>query len=169
MTESPAKKVSFIALTSTLALIFSYVEILIPFNLGIPGIKIGIANVVIILALYLYDFKTAFFVNFIRIVLAGLLFNGFFAAIYSLAGGLLSLFIMYLLKNSKKFSLTAVSMCGGVFHNLGQITIAAIIVESPKLFLYFPVLIFSGMITGTAVGILAYFILNKLPGNSLPQ
>jgi len=169
MMASQAKRLSFIALLATLALIFSYVEMLIPFSFGIPGIKIGIANVVILIALYSYDFKTAFSVNFIRIIVAGLLFNGFFAAIYSLAGGIISLVIMSLLKKTDKFSIVGVSACGGVFHNLGQITIAAIIVQSPKLFLYFPVLIFSGLATGIAVGIISYLILNNLPKDLLQQ
>lgn len=167
MTQSPAKKVSRVALLATLALMFSYVELLIPYSFGIPGIKLGIANIVVLIALYAYDFKTAFSVNIIRILMAGLLFNGFFGAIYSLSGGILSLVVMYLLKKTGKFSIVGISMCGAVFHNLGQLTIAALIIQSPKLFLYFPVLLFSGIIAGILMGIVCYTIYDHIPAKYL--
>ncbi|NLY81834.1 MAG: Gx transporter family protein [Clostridiales bacterium] len=169
MTQSPAKKVSQVALLATLALIFSYVEMLIPYSVGIPGIKLGIANIVVLIALYTYDFKTAFSVNIIRILMAGLLFNGFFGAIYALSGGILSLLVMYLLKKTDKFSIVGVSMCGAVFHNLGQLTVAAMIVQSPKLFLYFPVLLFSGIITGILMGIICHTIYSHIPSRYLTR
>lgn len=169
MTQSPAKKVSQVALLATLALIFSYVEMLIPYSVGVPGIKLGIANIVVLIALYTYDFKTAFSVNIIRILMAGLLFNGFFGAIYSLSGGILSLLVMYLLKKTDKFSIVGVSMCGAVFHNLGQLTVAALIVQSPKLFLYFPLLLFSGIITGILMGIICHTIYSHIPGKYLTR
>jgi heptaprenyl diphosphate synthase len=165
--QSPAKKVSRVALLATLALMFSYIELLIPYSFGIPGIKLGIANIVVLIALYAYDLKTAFSVNIIRILMAGLLFNGFFGAIYSLSGGILSLVVMYLLKKTDKFSMVGISMCGAVFHNLGQLTIAALIIQSPKLFLYFPVLLFSGIITGILMGILCTTIYGHIPAKYL--
>lgn len=86
-----------------------------------------------------------------------------FGAVYSLAGGLLSLLVMYLLKKSNLFSAVGISMAGGVAHNLGQLLIAALIVSNMKLFFYFPVLLFSGLISGILIGIVTYFILKKLP------
>jgi heptaprenyl diphosphate synthase len=151
------------ALLAALALIFSYIEVLIPFNPGIPGIKLGIANLVIIVALYYLGPKYALTVNLIRILIAGLLFNGMFGALYSLSGGLLSWLVMALLQKTRLFSVTGVSMAGGVAHNLGQLLTAAFIVSNIKVFIYFPVLIFSGMICGTLIGILSYLILKKLP------
>jgi heptaprenyl diphosphate synthase len=155
------------ALLAALALIFSYIEVLIPFNPGIPGIKLGIANLVIIVALYYLGPKYALTVNLVRILIAGLLFNGMFGALYSLSGGLLSWLVMVLLQKTRLFSVTGVSMAGGVAHNLGQLLTAAFIVSNIKVFIYFPVLIFSGMICGTLIGILSYFILKKLPAGKI--
>ena len=162
-----AGKMTMCALLAALALIFSYIEVLIPFNPGIPGIKLGIANLVIIIALYYLGPKYALTVNLVRICIAGLLFNGLFGALYSLSGGLLSWVVMVLLKKTGVFSVTGVSMAGGVSHNLGQLLTAAFIVSNIKVFIYFPVLIFSGLICGTLIGILSYLILKKLPDKSV--
>lgn len=148
---------------AALALIFSYIEMLIPFSVGIPGIKLGIANLVIIIALYYLNAKYALAINAVRILIAGLLFNGLFGAAYSLAGALVSLATMTILKKTDLFSIVGVSMAGGVAHNLGQILVAAFLVSNMKIFIYFPVLIISGVISGTIIGILAHLILRKLP------
>ena len=163
-TQKTSEKLTMSALLAALALIFSYIEVLIPFNPGIPGIKLGIANLVIIIALYYLGPRYALTVNFVRILIAGLLFNGLFGALYSLAGALLSLTVMVTLKKTGIFSVTGVSMAGGVAHNLGQLLVAAFLVSNIKIFVYFPVLLFSGMICGTAIGCLSYLILRKLPG-----
>lgn len=151
------------ALFAALALIFSYIEVIIPFNPGIPGIKLGIANLVIIIALYYLGPRYALTVNLVRILIAGLLFNGLFGAIYSLAGAALSLIVMILLKKTGLFSVTGVSMAGGVAHNLGQLLVAAFLVSNLKIFVYFPVLVISGVVSGAVIGILAYLVLKKLP------
>ena len=157
------KKITISALMAALALIFSYIEVIIPFNPGIPGIKLGIANLVIIVALYYLGAKYAFTVNLVRVLIAGLLFTGFFGAAYSLAGALLSFAVMIFLKRTKLFSVVGISMAGGVAHNLGQLLVAAFLIANTKIFLYFPVLIFSGMISGAAIGVLSYLILKRLP------
>lgn len=157
------KYLAMSAMFAALALIFSYVEAIIPFSVGIPGVKLGIANLVILIALYEMNLKYAFTINVVRILVAGLLFNGFFGAIYSLAGGLLSLFVMWLLKKTGLFSMVGVSMAGGVAHNMGQLLIAAAIVSNLKMFLYFPILMFSGIISGILMGIVAYVIDSKVP------
>lgn len=156
------KKLSEIALMVTLALIFSYVEAIIPYNPGIPGIKLGIANIVAIIALYKFSWREAVTVNAIRIIIAGLLFNGVFGAIYSMAGSLVSLLGMVILKKSKLFSVAGVSMAGGVLHNVGQLFVATFIIEDVRIFFYFPVLLFSGLIAGLAIGIAADIILRRL-------
>lgn len=163
--HSIAYKVALSAILAALALIFSYIEAILPLNTGIPGVKLGIANLVVLIALYILDFKYTFFINMIRILVAGLLFNGAFGAVYSLAGGILSLIVMYLLKKTTLFSPVGISMAGGTAHNLGQLMIAALIVSNMKLFVYFPVLMFSGMISGILIGIVAYIVLKKLPEN----
>jgi heptaprenyl diphosphate synthase len=150
------------AILASLGLIFSYIEAIIPFSFGIPGVKLGIANLVVIIALYTLGTSYALSINVIRILVAGLLFNGLFGAIYSLAGALLSFLIMVLLKKTKLFSIVGVSMAGGVIHNLGQLLIAAAIISNLKIFFYFPILLFSGMVTGILIGIIAYFILRRL-------
>lgn len=159
------KKITMAALMAALALIFSYIEVLIPFSVGVPGIKLGIANLVIIVSLYYLGAGYAFIVNVVRILIAGLLFNGLFGAVYSLAGALVSFAVMVLLKRTKIFSVTGVSMAGGVAHNLGQILVAAFLVSNIKVFVYFPVLVISGVISGAVIGVLAYLILRKLPQN----
>ncbi|MBQ3612382.1 MAG: Gx transporter family protein [Firmicutes bacterium] len=157
------KKMTIAALMAALALIFSYVEVLIPFTVGIPGIKLGVANIVIIIALYYLGPKYAITVNVVRVIIAGLLFNGLFGALYSLAGAIVSFIVMVVLKRTDIFSIVGVSMAGGVAHNLGQILIAAVLVDNIKIFIYFPVLIISGVITGAIIGVLAGLILKKLP------
>lgn len=156
-------KLATAALLAAVALIFSYIEVLIPFNPGIPGIKLGIANLVIIVSLYYLGARYALLINIIRILIGGLLFSGVFGAIYSLSGALLSMLTMVLLKKTGLFSVTGVSIAGGVAHNLGQLLVAAFLVSNIKVFIYFPVLIFSGIASGAIIGILAYIILKKLP------
>ena len=119
------KKLTMTALLAALALIFSYIEVLIPFSPAIPGIKLGIANLAVIVALYHMGLKYAITINVVRIFIAGLLFSGVFGIIYSLAGAILSMTVMVLLKKTGLFSVAGVSMAGGVAHNLGQILAAA--------------------------------------------
>ena len=156
---------SFIArvgLMAALALIFSYVEAIIPYDPGIPGIKLGIANVVTVIALYKFGIKDAAAVSVIRIVIAGLLFNGLFGMIYSLVGACVSLAGMIALKKTGLFSVVGVSMAAGVLHNFGQLLIAAALIEDLRIFFYFPVLMFSGIAAGILVGIASTLILKSL-------
>ena len=156
-------KLTIAALMAALALIFSYIEVLIPFNFGIPGIKLGIANLVIIVALYYLGTRYALLINVIRILIGGLLFSGVFGMLYSMAGALLSMLVMVLVKKCGLFSVTGVSMAGVVAHNLGQLLVAAFLVSNLKIFVYFPVLVISGVVSGAVIGILAYLVLKKLP------
>ena len=162
MTQSPrSQSASFVArvgLMASLALIFSYIEAIIPYNPGIPGIKLGIANVVTVIALYKFGPKDAVAVSVIRIVIAGLLFNGLFGMLYSLAGASLSLIGMIILKKTGLFSVTGVSMAAGVLHNLGQLIMAAALIEDLRIFFYFPVLMFSGIAAGILVGIISALV-----------
>lgn len=150
---------------SSLALIFSYVEAIIPFNAGIPGVKLGIANIVTVIALYKLSIKHAAIVSFIRIMVAGFLFSGLFGAIYSLAGATVSLIGMIFLKKTDKFSIAGVSMAGGVLHNLGQLLVASFLIKDLRIFFYFPILLFSGLASGIAIGIAATLIMRVLPKN----
>lgn len=156
------QRIARIALMTSLALIFSYVEAIIPYNPGIPGIKLGIANVVTVIALYRFGWKDAAAVSVLRIVIAGFLFNGMFGMLYALAGAAVSFVGMLLLKKTRLFSVTGTSMAGGVLHNLGQLLVASAIIEDLRMFFYFPVLLFSGIASGIAIGIAATLILNRL-------
>ena len=147
---------------AALALIFSYVEAIIPYSPGVPGIKLGIANIVTVIALYKFGPKDAAAVSIIRIVIAGLLFNGLFGMLYSLAGAAVSLIGMILLKKTDLFSVVGVSMAAGVLHNLGQLLMAAALISDLRIFFYFPVLLFSGIAACILVGIVSAYILRSL-------
>ena len=147
---------------TALALLFSYIESLIPFHIGIPGVKLGLANLIIVIALYKMNARQAFLLSVTRIVLAGFLFGNLFSILYSLAGGMLSLIVMILLKKQNGFSVMGVSVAGGVFHNVGQLVIAMLVTESLNLVYYVPVLMISGLITGIFIGIIANEMLKRL-------
>ena len=162
-THVSARRVALTGLLAALALIFSYVEALVPFNAGVPGIKLGLANLVPLIILYRLDARYAFAANLIRVFLAGLLFSGMFAALYSLAGSATSFLVMYLLKKTNLFSVIGVSTAGGVFHNIGQLCVAILAVSGPQLIHYLPVLIISGMAAGIIVGIGGTILLDRIP------
>jgi heptaprenyl diphosphate synthase len=145
-----------------LALIFSYIETLIPINFGIPGVKLGLANLVIVIGLYKIGLFEDYLLSVTRVVLAGFLFGNLFSIIYSLAGGLLSLTVMAVLKKTGKFDIMGVSIAGGVFHNIGQICVAALVLENISIFNYIPVLLISGLLTGALIGIVSQEVLKRL-------
>lgn len=147
---------------TALALIFSYIEFLVPLPLAIPGIKLGLANIVCLVCLYALGEKYAFWINVTRVALAALLFGSLFSALYALAGCVVSFAVMALLKRAKRFSVCGVSMAGGVFHNLAQLAVASLLVESAQVFYYFPILLLSGMATGIGIGLLATLILRSI-------
>ena len=155
-------KVAYFGVFTALALIFSYVESLIPIHFGIPGVKLGLANLIIVIALYKMSTNEAYILSVVRIVLAGFMFGNLFAILYSLAGGMLSLTIMCILKKTDKFSAYGVSMAGGVFHNVGQLLMAAIVLESVSIGYYFPVLLISGLATGFVIGVIANEMIKRL-------
>ena len=148
---------------AALALIFSYIEVIFPFYTGIPGVKLGLANLVVVVALYKMSPSYAITINVVRVLMAGLLFSGLFGMLYSLAGSICSFLIMYLCWRSGLFSVLGVSLAGGVFHNLGQLAVAAFAVSNVRIFFYFPVLIFSGMAAGIIVGIGSWVLISHLP------
>ena len=155
-------KVAYFGVFTALALIFSYVESLIPIQLGIPGVKLGLANLIIVIALYKMSIKEAYILSVVRIVLAGFMFGNLFAILYSLAGGMLSLTMMCILKRTDKFSVFGVSMAGGVLHNIGQLLMAAIVLESVSIGYYFPVLLISGLATGFVIGVISNEMMKRL-------
>ena len=156
------KKIPYYGLFAALAILMGYVEMMIPVPIPIPGVKLGLANVIIIIMMYFMDIKSAFFVSLVRVFLSGLLFAGFAGLLYSLAGAMLSFLVMALLKKTGKFSIIGVSLAGGVFHNVGQVTVAALVVENVKMAYYLPFLLVSGVVTGILIGIVAKTALGYL-------
>lgn len=158
------KKIAYLGLLIALAFVFSYIEFLIPVNIGIPGAKLGLANLVIIVALYTLNERDAFVLSMIRIVLVGFTFANLASMLYSLAGGILSFVVMVIAKKTRKLSLTGVSVLGGVFHNVGQIIVAIWVVKTVSLIYYLPVLMVSGIAAGVAIGILGGMVTKRIKG-----
>ncbi len=161
MKNSKAKRIALFGIMVALAFTFSYLESLIPFNFGIPGVKLGLANLVVVVALYVMKPGEAFFIAIIRIFLAGLTFGNVYSLAYSLCGGILSFIVMWLVKRTK-LSVIGVSMMGGICHNIGQITVAAIVMETVRIVYYLPVLIGAGLLTGLLLGVISNLIINRL-------
>ncbi len=160
--KSISKTCAQLGMLLALALLCSYIESLIPFNFGVPGIKLGLTNIVVLLTMYLMGLKEAFLVSIARIILAGLLFGNMFAIVYSLAGGILSFLVMAFLKNVMKLNILSVSGAGGVFHNLGQLMVAALVIENMNLLYYMSVLFFAGLVTGLLIGLVSREIVARL-------
>ena len=145
-----------------LALIFSYIETLIPFQIGIPGVKLGLANLVIVIALYRMPVGEVYLLSGVRVVLTGFLFGNLMSILYSLAGGILSLTVMWGMKRIRSVSILGVSIAGGVFHNVGQLLAAALMVETYGVYSYLPVLLISGLLTGFVIGLAAGEMLKRI-------
>lgn len=160
--KNVSKKTAFFAIFVALAFVFSYLESLIPLNFGIPGIKLGLANLVVVTAMYTVGEKQAFAVSVIRIILAGLTFGGVFSLVYSLAGGILSFCAMLLAKRCRALSEIGVSVIGGATHNIGQIAAAAVVMETYRIVYYLPVLLLTGAVTGAVIGVVSRMIINRL-------
>ena len=156
------KKIAYLGLLVALAFIFSYIETLIPINIGVPGAKLGLANLVIIVALYTIGERNAFLLSMVRIVLVGFTFANLASMLYSLAGGILSFLAMCIAKRSGKLSTTGVSVVGGVFHNVGEILMAIWVVKTASLVYYLPVLIIAGLASGVAIGILGAMVTKRV-------
>ena len=137
-------------------------ENLVPVAVAIPGIKLGAANSVILILLYMVGVKEAFLVNISRVLLSGFLFGSMSSILFSLSGAVLSLFVMTLIKKTDRFSINGVSMAGGVFHNIGQLAMAALVLETTAVCYYLPVLIITGSITGFLIGVLSGEIYKRI-------
>ncbi|MBQ5897883.1 MAG: Gx transporter family protein [Oscillospiraceae bacterium] len=155
------KKVAMLGLTIALAMIMSYIEALVPLSFAVPGIKMGLANIVIIFVLYKIGTKEAILVSLIRVILVSLLFSNVMAMAYSIAGAVLSLSVMWILKKTDKFSFVGVSIAGGIMHNVGQIIMAVILLGTEQIALYLPVLIITGTVTGVVIGIVSGLVINR--------
>lgn len=156
------KKTAYLGLFAAIAIIFGYVESLIPFFAGIPGMKLGLANLAILFILEKYSWKEAALVSTVRILVIGFLFGNMFSILYSLAGAALSLTVMTLMKKFSGFSILGISVAGGVSHNIGQLIVASLIVENTSLLYYAPALLISGVVTGLLIGLLTGEITKRI-------
>ena len=158
------RKVVHMGMLIALAMILSFIESQIPAFIAVPGMKIGLANIAIVFALYTLGFRNALAVSLIRVVLSALLFGSVVSLAYSLAGALLSLAGMALLRKSSLFGVVGVSVCGAVLHNLGQIGIAWLILKTQALVYYLPFLLFCAVAGGVVIGIAAAVVIKRIEG-----
>lgn len=157
------RKIAVYGVMTAIALVLSYIESQVPAFFPIPGMKLGLTNIIVVLALYKTGSKSAMAMNVLRIVMASLLFGGPSALMYSLAGGMVSTLVMILLKRSGVFRVVTVSIAGGVAHNVGQIIVAVLITNTASVAWYLAVLWFTGMASGAVIGILGGELIRRLP------
>ena len=156
------RKTAYLGLFSAVAIILGYVESLIPVFAGIPGIKLGLANLAVLFILDRYSAKEA---ALVRILVIGFMFGNLFSILYSMAGAALSLTVMNLLKKHSGFSLIGISVAGGVTHNIGQLIVAMIVVSNTSLMVYAPALLVAGVLAGILIGVLTKEVVGRLPLN----
>ena len=156
-----ASVVAKLGLLTAVAIVLGYFEYLLPVT-GIPGVKLGLANTVLLYALYLIDVPSAILLMFLKVGLSGLLFGGPAAMLYSLAGGVLSLVVMILARKSKGLSIVGVSVLGAVSHNIAQMVVACFVVETRAILAYLPILLFAAAVTGTLTGLIARYTFRGL-------
>ena len=155
-----SSRVAFLGLFTAFAMILSFVESQIPTFVAIPGIKLGLPNIAIIMILYKFGIKEATIVSLLRVLLTSLLFGSVVSMLYSIAGAVLSLTAMILLK--KFLAIVTVSVIGGVCHNIGQIAVAIFVTSTSELMYYLPVLIISGVIAGIVIGLVSALAYKKI-------
>ena len=156
------KYMSMYAMFVALAMILSYIESLIPIPFAVPGMKIGLANLVVIVALYVMDEKAAISISLIRVILVSFTFANLSAMIFSLAGALCSIICMLLLKRTGNYSVSGVSIVGAVSHNVGQLMVAMAVVNTVQVISYLPILIIFGVTSGFLMGMLAIMVINRI-------
>ena len=160
--NNKTKQIAKYGLLTALALILGYVESLIPAFFAIPGMKLGLPNIAVIIALYIIGVKGAFIINISRILLISFLFGNGISLLFSLSGGLLSLIIMIILKSTKKIGIIPVSICGAVSHNAGQIIVAMLLLETTSVAWYLAVLWFAGLAAGVVIGIISGEVIKRI-------
>lgn len=162
--SSRIRTVAFVGITASLALLLSYVEFLLPpIFVSVPGIKVGLPNVIILYVLYCLDTKYAALVSFVRILLSAFMFGNAVSLAYSVAGAVLSLLVMSLLKRTNRFSTVGVSVAGGVTHNLGQILVAMVILDTSRIAYYLLLLMVTGTISGIFIGLCGALLVKRIP------
>ena len=156
------KNVALYGLLLAMALVLSWLEALVPLSFAVPGIKLGLPNVAVVFALYRLGWRNAALLSVLRVLLVSLLFGNVLALAYSAAGAVLSLAVMGALRASGKFGITAVSVSGAVAHNIGQIAVAAAVLETARLVWYLPALLVSGTAAGICIGLLSALLVKRV-------
>ena len=156
------KRIARCGLLIALAFVFSYIEAILPFSLGIPGVKLGLANLVVVTALYLTDLPTVAVVSAVRILLVGLTFSPLSTLLFSFLGGVLSLAVMWGLSRTRRFSTVGVSAAGGAAHNIGQCVAALCVLTPASVFSYLPLLMIVGCLTGAVIGFVADLLVQRM-------
>ena len=156
------KKLTVMALTTAVAMILSFVESQIPAFVAVPGVKVGLANIAVVFALYRLGWKEAAAISLVRVVMVSMLFGSIASLFYSLVGAVLSLTGMGLLKKTERFTEIMVSVTGGILHNIGQIAMACLILETAALRYYLPFLLVSGIIAGVVVGLVSAVLVQRV-------
>lgn len=157
-----ASRTAYLGLFMALAIIFGYIESLIPVPVPVPGMKLGLTNLVIAAILYIYSWREAIVISAVRVVVLGFLFGNLFSIVYGLSGAILSLIVMALLKATGKFSVVGVSCGGGVAHNTAQVIAATFMVTGFPWNWYLPILMIAGLIAGLMIGIADAIIIPRI-------
>ncbi|MEA5060278.1 MAG: Gx transporter family protein [Candidatus Pelethousia sp.] len=164
-----AREIARFGILTAMALVLGYLERLLPIAPGLPGVKLGVANTVLLYALYLMGNKQTALLLILKVSLSGLLFGGPTALLYSFAGGILSLAGMMLVKKITSLSVMGVSICGATLHNVGQILAASLVVGPVPAFSYLPILVLSAIMTGMLTGLIARLVFRALDAAGLNQ
>lgn len=162
MSHLNTKNIVRIGMMVAVAFVLSYIEAVLPLNFGVPGVKAGLSNIVVIFSLFRFSSFTTLGIAVVRVVLCGLTFGSLSSMLYSLSGGILSLLVMFLLKKTQKFSIYGISAAGGVFHNIGQMLVAIAVLQNRLLLYYLPFLVFAGVLAGIVVGIVGAVLVKRL-------
>ena len=157
-----AKKIAAMGLLVALAMVLSWVEQLVPLSVQVPGVKLGLANLAVLFALYRLGARAAWTVSLLRVALVSITFGNAYSLWYSLAGAVLSLLVMGLLRKTGRFSLLGVSVAGAVSHNLGQIAVAAAVLGAASMAYYLPVLLVSGTAAGVCIGAVGAILVRRV-------
>ncbi len=166
-TGKKTRRLTVSALLVTVMLMLGYLENLVP--TGVPGIKLGLSNSVLLLAIYWLGIPTALILMVVKVVLSGILFSGVSAMMYAFAGGVLSMVVMSVLYKARGFSPIAIAMAGAVFHNAGQVGLAMIILETDRLVYYMAILMLAGLVTGFVTGTVTSILMKRLPARMKPE
>ncbi len=160
--KTMSNRVALYGLLIALAFVLSYIETLFPVYLGAPGVKLGLANLVTVIALYGLGIREAFAINLVRVILTGFTFGNMSSILFGLAGAVLSLLLMALCKQFQLLDMTGISILGGVAHNIGQFLVAAFVTKTFGVFSYLPVLLIAGTVAGALIGLLGGLILKRI-------